>query len=148
MLKLKLALLISALLVLSSSVFADKANLTSLGQLTFPDVQGKSCVIKDTLEMRKNHMNYLLHRRNETVRDGKRWSKKTHSKNFSIEKCINCHARDEKGTAVKLKLGGGKLNSKHFCQNCHNYTAVSIDCFSCHSAVPTGKAKTAANKQN
>lgn len=146
-------LLISTLLVFTSSAFADSESnnkITSLGKLTHPDVQGKYCVIKDTQEMRKNHMNYILHRRAETVREGMRWSKNKHFKNFSLERCINCHARDAQGKPVKLKLANGKLNSEHFCQSCHNYTAVSIDCFSCHSATPTGKVEAVSqiNNQN
>ncbi len=133
--------LFSTLLALASSVSTESAKETSLGKLTYPAVQGKRCVINDTMEMRKNHMNYITHQRAETTRLGKRWNKKTHKNNFSIEKCINCHARDEKGKPVKLKLGSGKLNAEHFCQSCHNYTAVTIDCFSCHSATPTGKVK-------
>ena len=133
--------------VFASNVLAE-TKTTSLGKLTHPAVQGTECVIKDTMEMRKNHMKYIMHRRSETARDGKRWKKDTHAENFSLEKCINCHARDEKGNAVKLKLDNGKLNPKHFCQTCHNYTAVSVDCFSCHSATPTGKVKTVSKNGN
>lgn len=144
-------LLISVLLAFASSALAESENEykpTSLGKLTAPAIQGEHCVIKDTMEMRKNHMNYILHRRTETVRDGKRWNKDKHFKNFSLEKCINCHARDDKGNAVKLKLADGKLNPEHFCQNCHRYAAVSIDCFSCHSGTPSGPVKKAVSQIN
>lgn len=112
---------------------------TSLGKQTFDDVQGKVCVIKDTMHMRKNHMRYIIDRRTETTRHGMRWPKEKHEMNFSLEKCINCHARDAKGDPVPVKLNG-KANKEHFCVNCHQHTAVTIDCFNCHSGKPTGPA--------
>jgi hypothetical protein len=32
------------------------------------------------------------------------------------------------------------LGKDHFCQSCHNYAAVKIDCFECHSSKPAGNA--------
>jgi cytochrome c len=77
-------------------------------------------------EMRKNHMNYILHQRDETVHRGIR------TRQHSLEECINCHAvTGPDGEFVR------KDSDKHFCSSCHNYASVSIDCFQCHADRPT-----------
>ncbi|MEE8343381.1 MAG: hypothetical protein V3R51_06215 [Gammaproteobacteria bacterium] len=76
-------------------------------------------------EMRKNHMNYILHERDETVHEGIRGSR------HSLAKCISCH--------VPPPSGGNKVrvdSEEHFCNSCHTYAAVHIDCFQCHSDQP------------
>ncbi len=70
--------------------------------------------------MRQNHMHMLKHQRDETVRQGIRGGK------FSLSECVNCHASKPDDNV----LGG----SAHFCQGCHEYAAVKIDCFECHSS--------------
>jgi hypothetical protein len=76
-------------------------------------------------EMRRNHMEYILHQRDETVHEGIR------TPQYALEECINCHAvKDEKGAYVRVE------DSRHFCATCHTYASVSIDCFQCHSDVP------------
>ncbi len=144
----KADLLLSTMLLLTATLFTgvlqagDKpaAGKKSTNKLIFPDVQGKYCVIKDTLQMRKHHMKYIKHRRAETTRKGMRWKREKHFNNFSFDKCISCHARNKQGKKVKLKIGG-KLNPKHFCVSCHRYTAVTIDCFNCHRGTPSGKVR-------
>ena len=75
--------------------------------------------------MRKNHMQELLHQRDDTLREGIR------TKKFSLAECINCHVTpDESG---KLARFG---EDQHFCSSCHNYASVSVDCFSCHRDTP------------
>ena len=74
-------------------------------------------------DMRRNHMTYLLHQRDETVRQGIR------GKKFSLRKCVICHATpDSKAEGVPTV--------RPFCEECHAYAAVQIDCFSCHTAKP------------
>lgn len=112
---------------------------TSLGKLTDDKIQGKYCVIKDTKEMRLNHMKYMKHRRIETTRKGMRHAAGVKKNNFSISGCINCHGwkkRDNKVVALSAK------DKDHFCVSCHRYTAISIDCFSCHQSKPTGPVPT------
>ncbi len=75
--------------------------------------------------MRKNHMKELLHKRDETLREGIRTRK------FSLAECINCHVTPD-GNGKLAKFG----EDKHFCSSCHNYAAVSVDCFSCHNDQP------------
>ena len=62
--------------------------------------------VEPTEVMRKNHMRFLLHQRDETVHEGIR------AKKFS------------------LNAPG------QFCQSCHAYASVHIDCFQCHATTP------------
>ncbi len=87
--------------------------------------KGEQCV-EDTEFMRKNHMKVLTHQRDKTVHEGIR------TKQHSLKNCIECHATpNEKGERSVL----GKDN---FCQSCHSYAAVKVDCFQCHSSKPEG----------
>lgn len=81
-------------------------------------------------EMRKNHMEMLKHQRDRTMRQGIRGEK------ASLNECINCHASKETGSV--LGKGG-------FCQECHTYTAVKLDCWDCHQ--PKAGFKAAGVKQ-
>ena len=75
--------------------------------------------------MKRNHMKYILHQRDDTVHEGVR------TRQYALEECINCHAsKDEKGEYIRVE------DSRHFCAACHTYTATKIDCFQCHADVP------------
>ena len=92
-----------------------------------PKGNAEQCV-EPTQEMRVNHMNYILHQRDETMHRGIR------TKQHSFKNCINCHTvKDETGKAVTFK------DERHFCNSCHTYAAVKIDCFECHASTPTAK---------
>ena len=71
--------------------------------------KGDAC-IRETDWMRRNHMDFLKHRRGQTVREGLR------IRSESLVKCAECHQSHEK-----------------FCDQCHNYVGVAPDCFECHS---------------
>jgi hypothetical protein len=89
-----------------------------------PKAQDGPCVA-DTDFMRRNHMKMLMHQRNETVHRGVR------GKQDSLKNCVTCHAvKGDNGQFVKFS------NPKHFCRSCHDYAAVSIDCFECHASRP------------
>lgn len=92
---------------------------------SIPDAaKGEQCV-EDTDFMRKNHMELLLHQRDKTVHAGIR------TKKHSLKECFTCHVvkgADNKPVTVK--------NPKHFCRECHDYAAVKVDCFQCHTSVP------------
>ena len=92
-----------------------------------PDaIKGEQCV-EDTDFMRKNHMELLLHQRDKTMYKGIR------TKKHSLKECFTCHVvkdKDNKPLTVS--------SPKHFCRECHDYAAVSIDCFQCHTSVPGG----------
>lgn len=88
------------------------------------DEQGAECV-KPTKWMRRNHMDFIQHQRDKTVREGIRIHKN------SLAGCIDCHARkDENHQYVPVNAKG------EFCANCHNYVAESLPCFQCHTTVP------------
>lgn len=92
--------------------------------VTVPDLdmgQGGHCV-DDPRFMRLNHMTLMLHQRDQTLRQGIRGGK------YSLAGCVDCHAS---------KVNHSVLGTDHnFCQGCHVYAAVKIDCFECHSSAP------------
>lgn len=79
--------------------------------------KGEKCV-EPTNVMRKQHMEFIQHQRDETMHRGIR------TKKHSLKNCVNCHADPE----TKSVLG-----KDGFCESCHSYAAVSMDCFSCHT---------------
>ena len=81
--------------------------------------------VESVATMRKDHMSYIMHQRDETLRKGVR------TKQHSLKECIDCHnAPAEDGKVARAE------ENEHFCSTCHVYTAVQIDCFSCHSDKP------------
>jgi hypothetical protein len=84
---------------------------------------GEQCVA-DTDFMRRNHMELLLHQRDETVQRGVRAPRN------SLRVCLGCHAVDAAGAPVALDA------PDHFCVSCHRYAAVQLDCFQCHAGTP------------
>jgi hypothetical protein len=109
------------LLLLATPVWATETPVWAEGSIG-PKLDiglGGKCV-DDPKFMRKNHMRMLKHQRDETVRQGIRGGR------YSLAACVNCHASKKDGNV----LG----DSGHFCQGCHEYAAVHIDCFECHSS--------------
>ncbi len=95
-----------------------------------PASKATHCV-EPTEVMRRDHMKFILHQRDQTVHNGIRTSK------YSLKQCINCHVNpDENGEFPHYALG----NEKHFCSSCHTYAAVNIDCFQCHRDTPSESA--------
>ena len=89
-----------------------------------PEGEGVKCVQPED-EMRRNHMNYILHQRDETMREGIR------TETYSLSKCIDCHVQpNEKGEVAAHD------DKEHFCSACHEYASVQIDCFECHADRP------------
>jgi hypothetical protein len=85
--------------------------------------------------MRRTHMDRLRHQRDKTMHQGERHAK------ASLNGCIECHASKSNGSV----LGG----TENFCQGCHSYAAVKLDCFECHqpqAARTINTAKTAGIK--
>lgn len=89
---------------------------------------GGQCV-RDTVWMRKNHMDLLTHERDVTVHQGVR------TIDGSLSKCIACHVNSEDGKHVPVNSMEGP-DGKQFCASCHAFTGVKLDCFQCHSPVP------------
>ena len=84
--------------------------------------------VEDPKLMRRTHMEFLKHDRDDTVRRGIRTLK------HSLAACVDCHA-----SAKDNRVLGSE---RHFCQGCHSYAAVKVDCFDCHAdtARPATKA--------
>ena len=96
---------------------------------SYPKGKGKSCV-EPTDVMRRDHFEYLMHHRQISVHLGVR------SKRHSLVGCVDCQASQAgDGTYISVNEPG------QFCRSCHVYTAVKIDCFSCHAAVPDAVVK-------
>jgi len=89
-----------------------------------PMGQGDACV-EDTGFMRRNHMELLKHQRDETVIKGVR------SEQYSLKECLSCHVVYGPD-AIPVTVA----SPAHFCRSCHDYAAVSIDCFQCHASRP------------
>lgn len=77
--------------------------------------------VEDPKVMRRLHMELLKHDRDGTVRQGIRPAR------HSLAACVDCHASKSDGKV----LG----SDTHFCQGCHAYAAVKLDCFDCHTPV-------------
>jgi hypothetical protein len=86
--------------------------------------------VEPTEFMRRNHMELIKHQRVETVHEGIR------STRHSLAGCIECHASvGADGAPVPVNA------EKQFCDACHDFAAVSLDCFDCHATVPTAAEK-------
>ena len=119
----QLVALVSLLLVYGLSLAAENITAPS-GRVPKPTLEqgkGDKCV-EDTEFMRKNHMKLLLHQRDETVHKGIR------TKKYSLQNCIECHASQKTNSVTG--------SDQNFCQSCHSYTAVKLDCFECHATKP------------
>lgn len=97
---------------------------TPLPNIHEPEGEGVECVEEEDV-MRRDHMNFILHQRDETMHKGIRSSK------YSFAECIDCHVQpDENGNIASFN------SDEHFCNTCHEYAAVTIDCFDCHADRP------------
>ena len=85
--------------------------------------------VEATEVMRRDHMKLLLHQRDRTMREGIR------TKPHSLAGCVECHASRKTGSV---------LGEQGFCQSCHAYAGVRLDCFECHASKPG--ARTAGAK--
>lgn len=96
---------------------AGKASKAPEPELTPKAKEAKECVAP-TPYMRNGHMQLLDRWRQDVVRDGDRWYKTSSGKiyNKSLQlTCMDCHS-----------------NKTKFCDQCHNYMAVSPYCWDCH----------------
>lgn len=100
-----------------------------VAETPFPTIQAPSdpslkC-IQPNDEMRKNHMNYIMHERDETMHEGIR------NEPGSLSACIDCHVEPNAQGDI-----AGIDTDEHFCTTCHTYASVQIDCFQCHADRP------------
>lgn len=117
-------------------LFLLSASLPAIAGAPQPDIpeaiKGEQCV-EETGFMRRNHMELLMHQRDDTMRMGIRTQK------HSLKNCFTCHVvkgSDNKPVTVK--------DPRHFCRECHDYAAIQVDCFQCHTSVPGGSKTTGA----
>ena len=127
-------LVLIGFMLLSTSTIAE----TPFPTVSKPSDESLKC-IQPNDEMRKNHMNYILHERDETVYEGVR------NEPGSLAACIDCHVEpNDKGEIAGID------SDQHFCNSCHQYASVQIDCFQCHADRPQKfidrKAHTKAHK--
>ena len=116
-----LKILLAGLLFAAHPAFSgDLGPVIPEAQARFSAEQG--CV-EPVEDMRKNHMEYILHQRDRTMYDGIR------TKQHSLVECINCHVSDAPDAPRHT-------SEEHFCSSCHTYAAVRIDCFQCHADRP------------
>ncbi|MFM2067932.1 MAG: hypothetical protein RLZZ584_2841 [Pseudomonadota bacterium] len=120
-------LLARVLLMLGMAVAAVSAGAADRMPPIDKAAAGSRCV-EPAEDMRRNHMRYLRHQRDATVRGGVRGAK------HSLKDCVDCHASQKTGSVAKAETD--------FCSSCHRYAAVSIDCFECHTG--TGRKPVAA----
>jgi hypothetical protein len=104
-----------------------------------PEGEGVKCVQPED-EMRRNHMNYILHQRDKTMQEGVRAN--IEGKGYSLAECIDCHVvAGENGEIAKHD------SKEHFCNSCHEYASVQIDCFECHADRPQKDIKRGTKAQ-
>ena len=86
--------------------------------------------------MRIKHFDFILDHRDETVIRGIR------TKQYSFTGCIDCHiTTNAEGEFARYS------EETHFCANCHQFTAVNIDCFQCHADRPEEAIRKTLNNQ-
>ena len=113
-------LALTGLMLLSNSALAE----TPYPTIHEPEDEGKECIHEED-EMRRNHMNYILHQRDITMHEGIR------TETDNLAKCIDCHVEpNENGEIADID------SDEHFCNGCHEYASVQIDCFQCHADRP------------
>jgi len=123
LLRIFLTVLLPALLAAPTVAFAGAPKPTI-------KIENPGQCIAPAEEMRRNHMEMLKHQRDRTLRHGIRGEK------ASLNECISCHAS---------KATGSVLGKDGFCQECHSYAAVKLDCWDCHQ--PKAGFKAAGVKQ-
>lgn len=126
--------LLSGVMMLACS-WGALAQAVENGRVPKPVIEsarGGQCV-EDPAFMRRNHMQLLKHQRVDTLRGGIRTGK------YSLQACIECHASKTTNSV--------NASETNFCQSCHNYAAVSLDCFGCHANKPANTAALVAKTQ-
>lgn len=118
------SLLLVACLVTAADGTASTAVAGRVPQPVIESARGGQCV-EDPAFMRRNHMELLKHQRDDTLRGGVRTGR------YSLKECIACHASQTTQSVTAA--------SSNFCQSCHAYAAVKIDCFECHANQPQAK---------
>lgn len=126
MMRIVAGIFVAASLALAVAADAEQARSARIAAPVVKIERGDACVAPVD-EMRRNHMKMLLHQRDRTVRQGLRETQ------HSLKGCVDCHASEKTGSV---------LGKEGFCSSCHEFAAVKIDCFECHT--PERRAPAAA----
>lgn len=115
--------LLAVLLTAGTAVLAADAPAPAAGvpKPVIEPARSGQCV-EDPAVMRRSHMDYLKHQRDDTMRGGIRGAK------YSLKACIACHASQTTNSVTAAPT--------NFCVSCHSYAAVKVDCFECHATQP------------
>lgn len=119
-------LLIVFLTLAVTNVFAHSDKHINLGdRATELKNEGRSKDIHPSLsEIRKMHSEFLLHKRDKTLRQGIR------TKYNSLKACVNCHSTIKNNEYIPINA------PDQFCSTCHQKVGTNLDCFSCHRTTP------------
>ena len=112
------ALAVLATLVAPAPALAADTPASRVPRPAIVTPDGGKCV-EDTATMRRVHMDLIRHQRDATVREGIRTTR------HSLANCVNCHADTKTGRVTGAKDA--------FCEGCHRYAGVTLDCFECHT---------------
>jgi len=107
-------------LALPAAMFGASASADEAGRTPKPSIviESREHCVAPPEQIRREHPDMLRHQRDRTVHSGERGMK------VSLNACVACHADRHTGSVI---------GSDHaFCQGCHRYAAVHIDCFDCH----------------
>jgi hypothetical protein len=121
------ALLLGAALAVSAAANAAPDSVPGSSRVPMPAIEtpaGERCV-EDTAFMRRNHMELLKHQRDRTVHEGIRTVR------HSLVNCVACHASRKTGRVT---------GNDGFCESCHRFASVKLDCFECHADRPAAVA--------
>jgi len=131
--KSKYSFILKSLILLFVSVLSACDGNTKSPELMKAVKQFESDEIRDAHveNMRINHMDELLHKRDDTVINGIR------TKKHSLKACINCHVPEQHNGKVLRHT-----DQEHFCTTCHTYVAAQLDCFTCHVDHPNNSQVT------
>ena len=105
-------------------VHGGETSASRVSQPVIEAARGGECVSNPAF-MRRNHMQLLKHQRDDTLRSGIRTGQ------YSLKTCIDCHASKTTNSVA--------ASDTNFCQSCHTYAAVKLDCFECHTNKPQVK---------
>jgi hypothetical protein len=119
----------AAIAVSSAPTFAGEGSRTTKPVI---EIANPGHCVAPVEEMRRNHMEMLKHQRDRTMRAGIR------GEPASLNACIECHAGKQSGSVLGASDSG---KGSSFCESCHSYVAVKLDCFECHQ--PKAKFKAA-----
>ncbi|SPE27004.1 DsrJ [Burkholderiales bacterium] len=114
--------LLALTFALPATMLAASAGADETGRTPKPTIviESREHCVAPPEQMRREHPDMLRHQRDRTVHRGERGMK------VSLNACIGCHADRHTGSVI---------GSEHaFCQGCHSYAAVHIDCFDCHQS--------------